>query len=64
VEEEDPYLLVISAGFSLVPKDESGLEPLRVVMDSNSRQRKKKGEHNFSNLRFYAFEDEHGTSDN
>ena len=37
VEEEDPYLLVISAGFSPVPKDEFGLEPLRVIMDSNSR---------------------------
>jgi len=35
VKEEDPYLLVISAGFSLVPKVEFGLEPLRVVMDSN-----------------------------
>ena len=37
VEEEDAYLLVISAGFSLVPKDEFGLEPLQVAMDSNSR---------------------------
>ena len=35
VEEEDLYLLV--TGFSLVPKDEFGLEPLRVVMDSNPR---------------------------
>ena len=37
MEEEDPYLLVISAGFSPVPKDEFGLEPLQVVMDSNLR---------------------------
>ena len=41
-KRKTPYLLVISAGFSLVPKDEFGLEPLLVVMDSNSHQQKEK----------------------
>ena len=64
MKEEDPYLPVISAGFSLVPKDEFGLEPLLVVMDSKftSAQRKTGGDYNFLSIHFDAFEDEHGTS--
>ena len=58
-----PYLLVIPAGFSLDPKDEFGLEPLLVVMDSKFTSAKRRmGDYNFSSIRFYAFEDELGTS--
>ena len=63
-KRKTPYLLVISAGFFLVPKDEFGLEPLLVVMDSKftSAKRKTGGDYNFSSIHFYAFEDEQGTS--
>ena len=41
-KRKTPYLLVISAGFFLVPKDEFGLEPLLVVMDSKFTSAKRK----------------------
>ena len=41
-KRKTPYLLVISAGFPLVPKDEFDLEPSLVKMDSNLHQQKRK----------------------
>ena len=64
-KRKTPHLLAISAGFFLVPKDEFGLEPLLVVMDSKFTSAKRRmGDYNFSSIRFYAFEGEHGISGN
>ena len=41
-KRKNPYLLVISVGFSLVPKDEFDLEPLLVVTDSKFTSAKRK----------------------